>query len=376
MSLIRWIVCVLFFIPCATLACTDIRVTAQDGTILVARSLEFALNFHSNLRTSPRGRVFKVIAPDGKPSLSWTTKYGYVGLDGLGLDIIMDGMNEEGLTFEELLFPGYAQYASITPENEKQALPYLAFGDWILGNFKTVDEVRQALSTVSLYVNKIPSLGDTTFPLHYAMTDASGKSIVVEYVKGQMHVYDNTLGVMTNSPSYDWQTTNILNYTRLSPLNPPTVKAQGIIYAVTGQGYGMIGLPGDISPPSRFVKSSVLLNVAIPAPDAAGALNLAEHIMNNVDVLRGEAREPQSGDYVDDITQWVVFKDITHKVFYFRTYGDMNVRAVSLSKLNLAKDAPRLKMPIARPAQIQDLTDEFLKTGAPPLAPKQKEGGV
>ncbi|HLB57514.1 MAG TPA: choloylglycine hydrolase family protein, partial [Gammaproteobacteria bacterium] len=333
--------------------------TAQDGTVIIARSLEFALDFHSNLRSSPRGRQFNTVAPDGKPSISWKAKYGYVFVDGLDIDIVVDGMNEAGLSFGALLFPEYASYPTISAKNTHRALPYLSLGDWILGNFKTVDEVRKALPTVFLYLNKIPTLGNMTFPLHYAISDATGKGIVVEYVKGEMHIYDNKLGVMTNSPPYDWQLTNMINYIHLSPLNPPSVMSNGTLYAATGQGYGMLGLPGDISPPSRFVKIAVLSHLSLPVPDADSALNLAQHIMNNVDVVAGEAREQDSGKYLNDITQWVVFKDLTHRVFYYRTYEDLSLRAVSLSKIDLSENAPRLTMPMASKALAKDLTDQF-----------------
>jgi len=344
------------------LACTDFRIKAADGTVMVTRSLEFAEAFQSNLRSSPRNRVFNTIAPDGKAGLSWKTKYGYVYLDGLGVDIAVDGMNEAGLSFEELYLPGLAEYQTVTADQDAKALPYSSFGDWILGNFRTIDEVRQALPSVVIFANKLPGLGDTIFPVHFSIFEASGKGIVIEYIAGKLHVYDN-IGVMTNSPSYDWHTTNLLNYIRLAPVNPPNVIVNGVTYEANGQGYGMIGLPGDISPPSRFVKTATLLQVAVPSVDAAGALNMAQHIINNVDIPLGVAREPQSGNYISDITQWVVFKDLTHKNFYYRTYDNMTIRMVSLAKINFADNAPRLKMPITSKAYIQDMSDVFVNSG-------------
>ena len=72
------------------LACTSFRLNAQDGSILITRSMEFALDLKSELRTSPRGRAFTTVAPSGKPGLSWKAKYGYVFLDGLGVDAVVD----------------------------------------------------------------------------------------------------------------------------------------------------------------------------------------------------------------------------------------------------------------------------------------------
>jgi len=102
--------------------------------------------------------------------------------------------------------------------------------------------------------------------------------------------------------------------------------------------------------------------VALPVENAIAALNLSEHLINNVDIIRGQVREPTNGQYINETTQWVVFKDLTHKVFYYRTYGDLSLHAVSMSKVNFAENATRLQMPITSDTYIRDVTDDFLKT--------------
>jgi choloylglycine hydrolase len=359
---------ILFFTALLTintaLACTDIRVQAKDGTVIVARSMEFALDLQSNLRTSPRGRIFTNTSPGGKPGLGWKAKYGYVFLDGMQVDAVVDGMNEAGLSIEDLFMPGFADYQTVPTGQDGQALGYMHFADWVLGNFKTVDEVRAALPALYVYAEKIPGQGDVIFPLHFAIYDASGKGLIVEFVGGKLYMYDS-IGVLTNSPTYEWHKLNLNNYINLSPINPAPIVAQGVLYGATGQGFGMIGLPGDVSPPSRFVKMATMLHVALPANDAMGAVNLAEHIINNVDIPFGLVREPQANDYINESTEWVVFKDLTNKVFYYRTYNNMTLNAVLLAKLNFAENAPRLKMPIANKEAAVDLTNQFLKAKQP-----------
>jgi choloylglycine hydrolase len=350
--------CFLFY---SAYACTDIRVKAKDGTVIMARSMEFAADLHSNLRTSPRGRVFTTQNLNGKPGLTWKAKYGYVFLDGMNVDSVVDGMNEAGLSIEDLFFPGFAAYQAVPAGQESKGLGYMNFGDWVLGNFKTVDEVKAALASVYVFTMKIPTLGDTVFPLHWSITDATGKGIIVEFTHGNLDVYDS-MGVMTNSPGYNWHVLNLNNYTSLVPTNPADIVAAGVTYGATGQGYGMTGLPGDVSPPSRFVKMAELLHVVIPAQDATEALNLAEHVINNVDIPFGLVREPQSSDYVNESTEWVVFKDLTHHIFYYRTYLNLTLQAVDMTKLNFAENATRLKMPIANKQFINDITSQFLQT--------------
>lgn len=353
------IICLSFLFINSSQACTDFRLTAKDGTVLITRSLEFSQQMNSNLRSSSRGRDMTNTAPDGKPALTWKSKYGYLYVDGMGINFAIDGMNEQGLSFEYLLFPGEAQYQTIPAGKDNQAIPYYALGDWILGNFKTVDEVKQALTNIFVYQANIPGQGNLVFPVHAAIYDASGKGIVVEIVNGQMSIYSN-IGVMTNSPTYPWQITNLRNYINLTPYAPKPIVINGISYAATGQGAGMIGLPGDISPPSRFVKTVVLATTAFPTNNANDELNLAEHIINNVDIPLGVVRVRLNGKDEGDSTQWVVFKDLTHKVFYYRTYNNMTLRYVSMDKVNFAENAPLLKMPLAGAPNLMDLTNQFV----------------
>lgn len=342
-------------------ACTDFKLTAKDGTLLITRSMEFGQDLQSNLRSSPRGRVFTTTTANNKPGLTWTAKYGYVYVDGFNIDASFDGLNEAGLTFEYLYLPGETQYQTVPAGKESQALPYFLFGDWVLSNFKTIDEVKQALGQIYVGELLIPELGNAVLPAHASIYDASGKGIVVEFYNNKMNVFDN-IGIMTNAPKYDWQVANLRNYINLSATNPDPIKQGGMIYTGTGQGTGAVGLPGDASPPSRFVKTAFMVANVYPAENAKDLLNLAEHIINNVDLPAGFVRATDAGKTATDTTEWVVFKDITNKIIYYRTYHDMTLRAVSLDKMDFSANAPRLKMPLATSENIINMTDTFLKT--------------
>ncbi len=341
-------------------ACTDFRLTAQDGTVLVTRSLEFGIDLKSNLISSPRGTAFASKTPNGKDGLIWKSKYGYLLVDGLNMGIAADGINEKGLSFEYLYLPGDTTYQTVPVGKDNQAIPYYYFGDWILGNFSTVDEVKQALTTIYVFSQKMPNGPDIIFPVHAAIYDSSGKSIVVEFVNGKMHIHDNNVGVLTNSPTYDWQISNLRNYVYLSPYTPNPVTINGIMFPVTGQGAGAHGLPGDVSPPSRFVKTNYLIKTAMPAKDANSLLNLAQHIINNFDIPYGLARaKDSSGKDKMESTQWVVFKDLTHKVFYYRTYSDLTLHAVALNQVDFSEGAEKRKMLLVNNQVVLDMTKQF-----------------
>lgn len=340
-------------------ACTDFKLTAKDGTLLITRSMEFGVDLNSSIRTSPRGRTFTTTSPNNKPGLGWKSKYGYVYLDGFGLDVALDGMNENGLTFEYLYLPGETEYQTLPTGKDAQALPYIYFGDWVLGNFKTIDEVKAALANIYVVPVTVPALGNAVLPAHASIFDASGKGIVIEFYNNQINVYDN-IGVMTNSPKYDWHMTNLRNYVNLSPNNPSPVTVGDFTFTATGQGSGMVGLPGDVSPPSRFVKIAFLVKNTYQAENAVDVLNLAQHIINNVDIPSGLARSTDaSGKVSSDITEWVVFKDVTHKKIYYRTYNDMTLRSVSFDQLDFSENAPKLKMLLVEPPYVININDKF-----------------
>ena len=199
-------------------------------------------------------------------------------------------------------------------------------------------------------------------PAHASIYDASGKGIVVEFYNDKINVYDN-MGVMTNSPKYDWHVSNLRNYINLSANNPSPVTKDGIIYTGTGQGSGAIGLPGDASPPSRFVKIAFMIANVYAVQNAHDLVNLATHIINNVDLPAGVIRAVDNGTTVTDTTQWVVFKDVTHKVFYYRTYTDLTLRSVDMEKIDFSKNAVRLKMPLVMPPYTMNVTDTLIHSG-------------
>lgn len=341
-------------------ACTDFKLTASDGTILITRSMEFGQDLKSNLRSSPRGRHFKNTVSN-KPGLSWQSIYGYVYVDGFNLDASFDGINETGLTFEYLYLPGDTKYQTVPAGKEIKSIPYIYFGDWILGNFKSVKEVKEALQDVYVVAQTIPQLGNAILPAHASIYDSQGNGIVVEFYNNEIKIFEN-IGIMTNSPKYDWHVTNLRNYINLSANNPAAIVKDGMIYSGTGQGSGSVGIPGDASPPSRFVKTAFMINNVYKAADAPKLINLAEHIINNVDLPAGYVRSTEQGTTATDTTQWVVFKDITHKTLYYRTYDDMSLRAISMSEIDFSNLAPRLKMPLMTANTTNNITSEFSKS--------------
>lgn len=340
-------------------ACTDFRLTAKDNTVLVTRTLEFALDLDSHFRSSPRERAFITKMQDDRPAISWMAKYGYVYLNALGQDLTSDGMNEMGLSFEYLYLPGETQYQTVAAGKEDQALPYIYFGDWVLSQFASIEEVKAALKNITVFEYTHPALANRIFPMHASIFEKSGKGIVIEFVEGKINVYDH-MGVMTNSPQYPWQTTNLRNYVTLNPYTQDAAVINGVSYAATGQGQGMLGLPGDVSPPSRFVKMAVMGAAVTQPENEMQALNTAIHMVNNVDIPLGYVRTKVNGQDQLELTQWTVFKNLTNGVIYYKTYEDQTIRSISLKLIDFSPGAAELDLPLSQTQMIVDMNSEFV----------------
>jgi choloylglycine hydrolase len=331
----------------SALACTGIRLTAADGTVVHARTLEFGIDLQSNVIMIPRGYARVGTTPDGKEGLKWKTKYASLGANGVGLPFIFDGLNEKGLAVGTFYFPTSAGYMPYTATDARKTVAPWEVGSWILENFASVSDVRENIGKIVVPEVIFKAWGFAP-PVHYVVQDASGKGIVIEYVGGKLVVYDNPLGVITNSPAFDWQMTNLRNYVNFSFSNVPPVKLGSVTLEPLGQGSGMLGIPGDFTPPSRFVRAVAFSQSILPPKTGDDAVLEAFHILNNFDIPKGAARDIEKdahGNIVADYTLWTSANDLKLKRFYFRTYDNSQIRMVDLTKMNLdAKDMVTIPM--------------------------------
>jgi len=214
---------------------------------------------------------------------------------------------------------------------------------WIVSQFATVDEVRAAIENNDVAISPVltPGFPPEVQPFHFVVYDKSGKSLVIEPLDGKLVLYDNPLGAMANSPTFDWHMTNLRNYIALDPRNVPPITISGESFAALGQGSGMQGLPGDFTPPARFVRASVFSATAIPAENAQKGIFQVFHILNNFDIPVGVARTEHEGVIHSDYTMLTVARDPQNMRFYYHTYDDQTIRMVDLTSFDL--DANKIK---------------------------------
>jgi choloylglycine hydrolase len=191
--------------------------------------------------------------------------------------------------------------------------------------------VKQAVDGVVVVPTSTPVF-DEVLPLHFAVTDKTGKSIVIEPVAGKLRVYDNPLGVLTNAPGFDWHLTNLRNYVNLSVTAVPPVDLDGVKLSQLGQGAGMHGLPGDFTPPSRFIRAIVFSQAEYPSDTAEETVLSGFHIMNQFDIPHGSVRDTSGGRTKAEYTQWTTASDSRNMRFYFKSYGNQNIHMIDLAK--------------------------------------------
>ena len=217
---------------------------------------------------------------------------------------------------------------------------------YLLENFATVEEVRQNIDKIVVPSVVFQAWGFVP-PVHYVVYDATGKSLAIEYFDGRLHVFDNPLGVFTNSPAFAWHMTNLRNYVNFSLDNVPPVKlGSGVTLQPLGQGTGMLGLPGDFTPPSRFVRAVAFSVSVLPSKTGDDAVLELFHILNDFDIPKGSTRQKDAqGNIEADYTLWTSACDLKAMKFYFRTYDNSQIRMVDLTKMNLGgKDVITIPM--------------------------------
>lgn len=316
--------------------CTEFMIKSEDGHVVVSRSMEFNRDIKPcEVVIFPAKLEFQSPTPNhvkDPHSLAWTNKYRFAGISTNGQHFrIADGMNDRGLSIGGLYFKPYCGYQH--EKHSEQRNDWLAnemVGTWILGSFATVKEVQEELPAIPVFGEENPYLNEV-IPVHLGVHDREGNYIVIEYIKGHLHIHENPVGVMTNSPPFDWQLINLDNFVNLHCRNAEMIHLGKRELDPTGQGSGMLGLPGDYTPPSRFVRTAFLLHSAKGITGSEDAVNLAQHLLNNVDIARGTIRDSSEYDEQDEYTWWAVIKDLHDCRLYFRTYENMTLRLVDLN---------------------------------------------
>lgn len=316
-------------VPC--LACTGITLHARDGATVSARTIDWAQSDTNNIYTIvPRGHVSRSLLPDGTQNgMEFVAKYGFVGLGPERPEFVVDGTNEAGLNAGLFYFPEYGEYQKYDEVMRNTSVADLQIVSWILSNFATIDEVQENINNIRV-INIYPNSSTA----HWRITEPSGRVVVMEFINGTPTFHEDEIGVIANSPTFDWQHTNLNNYVNLKPgtadpskLGPDTLKS-------FSGGTGLLGLPGDFSSPSRFVRAAFLGNMVNQQQNAESTIPIAFHILNNLDVPFGTTYTGRAPTNMPSGTQWTIASDLANKVLYYHTMYNRTIRKIDFANIN------------------------------------------
>ncbi|MBM7644515.1 choloylglycine hydrolase [Scopulibacillus daqui] len=310
--------------------CTSLTLETKDGHHLLARTMDFAQDFNQEIIITPRRYKWKNITNE-----TIAARQAVVGL-GVNLQdkaMLADGVNEAGLTCATLYLAGFAAYNKTLEDNKTNLAPY-DFVLWSLTQFDSVQSVKEAINEISFFDAPMPLL-ELTPPLHWILSDKSGECIVIEPTVEGVKLYDNPVGVMTNSPEFDWHLQNLRQYMGLRPQQLEPAQWGSLELSAFGQGAGTMGLPGDYTPPSRFVRAAYLRQHITNIESEIDGVTAAFHILSNCNVPKGAVINSEGAENYTIYTSTMCMETGT---YYYHTYDCHQISAVHLFNENLDTD--------------------------------------
>lgn len=317
-------------------ACTGITLKSKEGTTVAARTIEWAASVMNTFYVIvPHNQMIQSLTPNGEDGMKFISKHGYVGLAVEQKEFIVEGINEKGLSAGLFYFPNYGKYQPFDEAHKDKSLADFQVVSYVLGECSTIEEVKEALQKV-----RIINIDPRSSTVHWRFTEASGRQIVLEIVDEVMHFYDNPLGVLTNSPGLEWHWDNLNNYLNLTPGTVNEHPFGALNLKPFGGGSGMLGLPGDVTPPSRFIRAAFYQITAPVQATTAQTVFQAFHILNNFDIPVGiQFPWGKAPTDVPSATQFTAVSDTQGCILYYRTMYNSNIRCIDLKTIDFDKTA-------------------------------------
>lgn len=303
--------------------CTAVTYKTKD--FYFGRTLDYEFSYGDEVTITPRNYSFYF-----REKENINCHYAIIGMAYVteNYPLYYDAINEKGLGIAGLNFVGNAYYRE-KMEN-KDNIAQFEFIPWILSQCATVKEAKCLIKKINIlnmpFNNKLPLA-----ELHWIISD-SEETITVESVKEGIKIYDNQVGVLTNNPPFDEQMFALNNYMHLSTKSPKNTFAKNLKLKEYSRGMGAIGLPGDLSSQSRFIRASFIKMNSISNEEEMKSVSQFFHILNSVDNQRGCC---DLGDGKYEITIYTSCCNTNKGIYYYTTYDNHQITAVDMNKENL-----------------------------------------
>lgn len=302
--------------------CTAINMQSGQGDTYFGRTMDFSYPLDPELYYVPKGYRWNNILGTHKIQ----NQYAFMAI---GQDIspiaFADGVNETGFAAAVLYFPGYAQYDPISSQDPSSiSVAAIELVGFLLGQCASVGQAASLLQVIRI-VGVADDVTGTVAPLHWIIADKNGKCMVIEKTGDGLHLMENTLGVLSNSPDFRWHMTNLRNYMDVTPGQNREVEWCSVLLTPFGQGGGTAGLPGDFTPPARFVRTAYQKSHVTLPSGREEAASTCFHILENVSIPKGAVITERG---TPDYTQYTSLIHLPTGEYYFKTYDNSQVTAV------------------------------------------------
>ena len=307
--------------------CTAATYKTKD--FYMGRTLDYEFSYGDRVTIAPRNFRF-----DFRHAGRMDKHYAIIGMAHIadGYPLYYDAINEKGLGMAGLNFVGNAVYTA--PQAGKENVAQFEFIPWVLGKCASVKEARTLIENMALvntpFSDKMP-----VAELHWILADKD-EAITVESVKDGIKIYDNPVGVLTNNPPFDVQMFGLNDYMHLSAKQPKNTFSERLPLTTYSRGMGALGLPGDLSSASRFVRVAFTKMHSLSGDSEAESVSQFFHILGSVDQQRG-CCEVDDGKY--EITLYTSCCNASKGIYYYTTYENHQITAVDMHKENLDGDA-------------------------------------
>ncbi len=303
--------------------------TYRTDDFYMGRTLDYEFSYGEEITVMPRNFPLSFRHGGGTDR-----HYAIIGMAHVadGYPMYYDAVNEKGLGMAGLNFAASARYSE--PEDGKQNVAQFEFIPWVLSQFASLGQARSAIEKINL----VGTTYDSRYPaakMHWIIADKSG-AITVEPTEGGLKIYDNAPGVLTNEPPFDMQLFNLNNYMRLSPRQPENSFSDALDLGTYSRGMGGLGLPGDLSSMSRFVRAAFTKLNSLSGSDEVESVGQFFHILGSVEQVRGCCEVAQD-KY--EITIYTSCFNADKGVYYYTTYNNRRITAVDMHRENLDSDS-------------------------------------
>lgn len=303
--------------------------TYHTDDFYMGRTLDYEFSYGEEITVMPRNFPLSFRHGGGTDR-----HYAIIGMAHVadGYPMFYDAVNEKGLGMAGLNFAASARYSE--PEDGKQNVAQFEFIPWVLSQFASLGQARSAIEKINL----VGTTYDSRYPaakMHWIIADKSG-AITVEPTEGGLKIYDNAPGVLTNEPPFDMQLFNLNNYMRLSPRQPENSFSDALDLGTYSRGMGGLGLPGDLSSMSRFVRAAFTKLNSLSGSGEAESVGQFFHILGSVEQVRGCCEVAQD-KY--EITIYTSCFNADKGVYYYTTYNNRRITAVDMHRENLDSDS-------------------------------------